>query len=492
MAKDKRKAAQCFLKGVEAMKVENFGVAKAMLTKAHQLDKDNTDIMIRLGQVLIAIGFADESIAVLQRCVKRKPNFPDALLLLSQAYMSTNQIDEMHKTLDKALAWDPTHGVCLHAKITGYINSGELDLAAQVLEKAGKIDDPHPLVLMSHAKLARANKEFGKGIDAINRLLEHPKALDRHKRSARFELGHLFDATGDYDQAFETFVLANSGHIQGKILHAPSLISMWTKEMIDSIPVATIESERPVFVVGMPRSGTTLTEQIFAAHPAVDGVGECPLMAQMLARKSPTSLSGDDVDSYAREYLDLLDRQVEKDTRRVIDKHIGAEKTLGLISRLFPNAKVIHCLRDPIDTCLSSYFQNFGVNVPFSRDLPSLGKQYVAHRQVMDHWYDVLDLKIHQSVYEELVDDPETKSRALVDHVDLEFDEQCLRFHESRKHVRTASSVQVRNPIYKSSRQRWRNYEQHLGPLFEHLGEYADEVRNIPSDDLSGVVQRSE
>ena len=476
MAKNKAKAAQYYQKGVQAVKVENFGIAKVMLMKALEFDKDNPDILLKLGQTLIASGFANEAVDVLQRCVKRKPNFPDSLLLLSQALIEGSRIEEMHAVLDKALAQDPTHGACLHAKVSGYINSGELELAAEVLGRADGLELPHPLVYMSRAKLARAQKEYGRGVDAVNQVLDHPKSFDRHKRSARFELGHLYDVMGEYDKAFEAFEMANAGHIQGKTLHAESMISMWTPEMLKSMPMSSIETDRPVFIVGMPRSGTTLTEQILAGHPLVDGIGECPLVGQMLRRMTPSSLTNEHIDSYAQEYLDLLDRRVDPGVERVIDKHIGAERTLGFISRLFPRAKVIHCLRDPLDSCLSSYFQNFGVNVPYSRDLGGLGRQYVAHREVMDHWYEVLDLEILPSSYEELVVDLEPRAKQMVAHVGLEFDEECLRFHESRKHVATASSVQVRQPIYQTSKQRWRNYQSHLGPLFEALGKYAGDV----------------
>lgn len=473
MAKNTRKAAEYFLKGTEALKVENFGIARTMLTKAHGLDMDNPDIMMRLAQVLLTLGYADEALTVLNRCVKRKPNFPDSLLLLSQAHMELKQIDEMHRVLDKALAWDPTHGACLHAKVTGLINSGETELASEVLERVGQADDPHPLFLLARAKVARARKEYTAALDLIGSLLEHPGAFDRHKRSARFERGHSLDALGEYDKAFESFKIANAGHIHGKTIHAPTMISMWNAEMLDSIPRATVESGRPVFIVGMPRSGTTLTERIIVSHPLVAAIGECPLIGHQLNRKSPTSLSGDDINNYAQEYVDMLDNRVDEGVVRVVDKHMGAERTLGLISRMFPNAKVIHCLRDPMDSCLSSYFQNFGTNVSYSRDLIQLGKQYVAHRKVMEHWYQVLHLQILRSSYEELVADSETRSRALIEHIGLEFDDRCLRFHESRDHVGTASSVQVRKPIYQTSKQRWRNYEHHLGPLIEQLGEYA-------------------
>lgn len=473
MAKNTRKAAEYFRKGTEALKVENFGIARTMLTKAHKLDSDNPDIMMRLAQVLLIMGFAQEALDVLNRCVKRKPNFPDSLLLLSQAHMELKQIDEMHRALDKGLAWDPTHGACIHAKVTGYINSGETQLAREVLERVGNVDHPHPLFLLASAKVARASKEYSSAIDLISSIIEHPNALDRHKRSARFELGHSLDAIGEYEKAFESFKVANSGHMQGKLIHAESMISMWNPDMLASIPRSTVETARPVFIVGMPRSGTTLTERILVAHPKVAAIGECALIGHQLNRRSPTSLTGDDINSYTQEYVDMLSTQVDEDIERVVDKHMGAERTMGLISRMFPQAKIIHCLRDPMDSCLSSFFQNFGTNVSYSRDLSQLGKQYVAHRKVMDHWYQVLDLEMMQSSYEDLVAESEPRSRALVKHIGLEFDEQCLRFHESRDHVGTASSVQVRKPIYQTSKQRWRNYEQHLGPLIDQLGEYA-------------------
>jgi Sulfotransferase family/Tetratricopeptide repeat len=473
MAKNPQKAASYYRKGLDAIKLESYAVARTMFEKALELDKGNPDILLKLGQVLITAGFREEAVEVLQRCVKRRPNHPDTLLVLSQAYMGLDQIENMHRTLDKALSWDPTHGVCLHAKVAAHINSGELELAREVLDRAEHIDDPHPLIWMSRGKLARATKNYGEGIDAINALLDHPRALERHKRSGRFELGHLYDAMGEYDKAFESFKLANGGHIAGKGLHAESMIGMWSKDMLASLPRSTVNSERCVFVFGMPRSGTTLTEQILAAHPLVDTVGECPLISQQLNRKTPTNLNQTDVDRYAQEYHDLLDERTESSCTRVIDKHIGGERTLGLISRMLPGSKVIHCLRDPIDSCLSAYFQNFGPNVNYSRDLVMLGQYYKAHRQLMDHWHDVLDLEILQSSYEALVAEPDARARELVAHIGLDFDERCLRFHESKSHVGTASSVQVRRPIYQSSKQRWKHYEKHLGPLLDELGAYA-------------------
>jgi sulfotransferase family protein len=137
---------------------------------------------------------------------------------------------------------------------------------------------------------------------------------------------------------------------------------------------------------------------------------------------------------------------------------------------------VIHALRDPRDCCLSAYFQNFGPNVLYSRDLGLLGTQYVHHREMMDYWTAQLEIPVYTSVYEEFVGDQERHTRELLEFIGIEFDEACMRFHEDAGHVHTASSMQVRQPVYQSSRQRWKNYEKHLGPLLEALGPYADGV----------------
>ena len=456
------------------MQAEQFGNARGLLEKALRFDKDNPDIMGRLAQLHIAMWNSHEAVDLLRRSLKRRPNHPDTLLLLSRGYMQLGDIDRMHEAIDKALGWDPSHPACLHAKVLSYLYAGEPELAREVLDRYEQIGEPHPLILMARGKLERAEKSYEDAIALFEQILEHDDAFERQKRSARFEIGHCLDALGEHDRAFEFFRIANGGHMPGKVLHASSMIEQWSKELLDSIPAAGTSSQRPVFIVGMPRSGTTLTEQVLSAHPSVDTVGEAALIGHQLVRKGPGSLTGDDISAYANEYLEMLRGRVGEEPARVVDKHMGMERTLGLISRMFPEARVIHCLRDPIDSCLSSYFQNFGTNVNYSRDLRMLGEQYVAHRKVMDHWGETLDLEIMPNRYEEMVADFEPRARALIDHIGLDFHEDCLRFHESKSFVTTASSVQVRSPIYQSSKQRWRNYEKHIGPLIEALGDYAD------------------
>ena len=475
MPRNPQKAKAFFEKGTQAVAAEQFGIALGLLKKALSFDKDNPDIMGRLAQVHIATWNSQEAADLLRRSLKRRPNHPDTLLVLSHAYMQLGQIDRMHEALDKALAWDPGHAPCVHAKAMGYINAGQTELAREVLDRYEHSGEPHTLILMARGKLARSEKRYEDAIGDFERIIAREGVMDRHKRSARFEVGHCYDALGEYDTAFGYFKLANAGHLLGKVLNADIMIEQWSRDTLDAIPTVSDSSRRPVFIVGMPRSGTTLSEQIIAAHPDADTVGEASLIGHQLLRKSPGTLKGEDIEAYTREYLGMLDERVGSGPARVVDKHMGMERTLGLISRMFPEAAVIHCLRDPIDSCLSAYFQNFGMNVNYARDLQMLGEQYVAHRKMMDHWGEVLDLRIIENPYERLVGDFEPRVRALLDHIGLGFHEDCLRYHESDAFVSTASSVQVRSPIYRSSTQRWRNYEKHLAPLIEALGPYAQQ-----------------
>lgn len=459
-----------------ALKQEHLGSALTLYRKALSMDKNNPKIMFRLGQVLLAAGFADEAIEVLQKAAKRRANHLDTLVVLSQAHLLDGDIDAMQATLEKALSRDPTYGPAVAALVNSFLDSGKTDHARSVIERVGNTSDAHPLVHMALGRIARESKEYKKAEQIFSALIALDGIPDRYKRSARFELGSVFDSTEQYDRAFECFELANAGHIDGRMSHLESLKSTWSPDVLNAIPAATHRDERPVIIAGMPRSGTTLTERIINAHPLGASVGECPLLIQMMNRTLASNLDQAQIDSYASEYISMLDRNTPSSIERVIDKHMGTEKDLGLVSKVLPGVRVIHALRDPRDCCLSAYFQNFGTNVPYSRDLGMLGKQYAVHRSMMDYWSEHLDIPVYTNVYEEFVSDPDTHTRALLEFLGLEFDEACLKFHEAKDHVHTASSTQVRKPVYQSSKQRWKNYEKHLAPLLEGLGDYAHGV----------------
>jgi Sulfotransferase family len=230
------------------------------------------------------------------------------------------------------------------------------------------------------------------------------------------------------------------------------------------------------------RSGTTLAEQILASHPRVHGAGELPIVGTLI-NSLPQRLGTTESFPEVMAKLDAtVTRQVAEAHARLLQEHGGAAErvidklpgnylNLGFIATLFPKARIIHCRRDPVDTCLSNYIQNYQGSIPYARDLVHLGRYYRAYARLMAHWAKVLPVPIFELQYEEMTAGPEALSRRLIAFCGLEWDERCLRFHETQRVVRTASVLQVRQPIYRSSVGRWKRYEAFLQPLTETLGD---------------------
>ena len=247
-------------------------------------------------------------------------------------------------------------------------------------------------------------------------------------------------------------------------------------------------SEQPVFIVGMPRSGTTLMERMIASNPRAAGAGELPEIPRISRLISPednprqfaatvrANLTDKNITNYAKNYLGVL-RQSGGNVDRIVDKLPGNAFNLGLISILFPNATIIHAIRHPLDTCLSCYFQNF-TNVRWANDFQVIGEIYDHYREVMTHWEDILpNGKIIDVHYEQLIDDPETYGRHMLEACGLEWDSDSLEFYKKETVVKTASLWQARQPIYQSSKMRWKNYASHIANLADALSDYLQDDR---------------
>ncbi|MFB6261416.1 MAG: sulfotransferase, partial [Thiohalorhabdaceae bacterium] len=303
-----------------------------------------------------------------------------------------------------------------------------------------------------------------------------------------FQLGGLLDKIGRYDQAIEAYHKANqlkprSYNRQAQENHFRRIKEQYTAEFLESAPRATHGSRRPVFIVGMPRSGTSLTEQILASHPQVHGAGELEDIGATLKRipgylgserampEAMAEATSEGLDRAAQGYLDRLAELAPAEAQRVTDKMPQNFLHLGAMALMFPEAAFIHTRRDPRDTCLSCYFQNFvAQGLTFAYDLSNLGHYYALYEDLMAHWHEVLPVSLYDLQYEELVADPETKVAELLAHCGLEWDDRCMRFFETERDTRTASYDQVRKPIYTASAGRWQRYADHIGPLVEELG----------------------
>jgi hypothetical protein len=292
----------------------------------------------------------------------------------------------------------------------------------------------------------------------------------------RFAMGKYCDDVNDFARAFQNFkrgnelikTAAEDYDRKGRSDLVSELIRVYSQEAISKIGAAGSSSAKPLFVVGMPRSGTSLAEQIIASHPSAYGAGELDFWASLIANDTGLTrgiLSEPTRPKVAQDYLRILDR-ASANALRVVDKAPLNSDFLGLIYSVFPNARVIYMQRDPIDTCLSCYFQQFLTGYNFTFDLSDLAHYYREHQRIMAHWRSVLPPGFILDVpYEELVVDQETWSRKMLDFIGLEWDTQCLEFHTNKRQVTTASAWQVRQKIYTNSMARWRNYEKYIGPL---------------------------
>ncbi len=307
---------------------------------------------------------------------------------------------------------------------------------------------------------------------------------------AGFALGAVLDAQGAYDEAFGVFTQANDLRRENlrdiKREFDPARHRAFVDDIIATFDRAYFErtqdwgtdTELPVFVLGMPRSGTTLVEHILASHPLVFGAGELGefprIMSQVtgtpategLARPEPFPTQAVARGAAAR-YLRIL-TQLASEASRVTIKLPENFVYLGLLATLYPRARVIYCRRDARDVCLSCYFHNFQY-MEYSFSLTDVAAYYREYERLMAHWADVLPLPIHEVSYEELLANQESVTRGLVAFCGLDWDDRCLSFHQTRRVVQTASTIQVRKPLSTKSAGRWRNYVSHLRPLLDAL-----------------------
>jgi hypothetical protein len=365
--------------------------------------------------------------------------------------------------------------------------SRDLAGAAEIVDRALAAGHCTAPIALLFARLAEDLGREEEALEVVIRAMAGPDArAPRTLSSLQFTAAQLLDRMGRYGEAFAYATCANAPlaasydpvRMENMIRTCAELFSA---EKLPSIARASRPDATPVFILGMPRSGSTLVEQVLASHPQIFGGGELLWVNRLwhaLVSRLGGNLSLDavlarmtvaDVDAVAAEYLSGL-RGLHPRAARVTDKNLSNFMHLGLISRLFPAARVIHCRRDPLDTGISCYLTDFADVLPFTCSLPALGHFNLQHDRLMAHWKQTLDLPILDVEYEAVVEDLEGQARRMLDFLDLQWDERCLQFHRNPRRVATASKAQVRRPLYRSSIQRWRHYEPWIGPLRQALG----------------------
>jgi len=462
--------------GIALAQLGRYGEAEDQLRRAIGIRAGYPEAHFNLAGVLQSTGRFRESEMPLRRALKLKPAYLDARISLGMSLVLLGRLQEARDCYEKALTLAPGNPQALVG--IGQIEAlqGRFEAAESAYQKALDIDPKLSYAwaaLVGLRKMTPADGAWLKRAEEI--AAAHLNPLD--EATLRFAIGKYCDDVGDFPRAFDNYERANA--LQR--MRAPpydaaersrfvdDLVRVYAPEALATLPTNASDSERPVFVVGMPRSGTSLVEQIVASHPAAHGAGELEFWTTAVQKHESAIRAGLPGESLRRklatEYLQVLTGQ-SRDALRVIDKAPINSEYLGLIHRVFPRARIIYLRRDPVDTCLSCYFQQFAPTMNFATDLSNLAHYYGEHRRLMRHWHSVLPPETLLEVpYAELTAEQEKWTRKILDFVGLPWDVRCLDFHTTVRAVNTASVWQVRQKIYTSSVGRWRNYQKFIGPL---------------------------
>jgi tetratricopeptide (TPR) repeat protein len=497
--------------------------ADQLCARVLKLSPDNPQALFLAGNLALDVEDDDLAIQYFERAVKEKPKDPYFHLILAETQAGASEFELAIRHFRRALTLKPNLVEALCGLGRTYVAFGKAELALPFYEKALRIDRDHKAVRIGYAdaltSLGRMDEAVAYLRESISRRRDMPRAYNAFAATRKFSsepaelksiiaeladpalsqaaanqlhyaAGKILNDLGRYEDAIDHFQKAkaatrNNFDVQAYRTWVDQMIDVFNPAMLEALPALGDPSELPVFVVGMPRSGTTLVEQICASHPDVHGAGELYKFARVANsfglnrtslepfRKALADLNEEKSRSLAADYLSYV-RRLSPDALRIVDKMPHNFETIGFIALLFPNARIIHCRRDAIDNCVSCFTTGFNKHHGYNADMQKLGLYYREYDRLMRHWNAILPGRIYECRYETLIEDQEAESRRLIDHLGLPWDEACLRFYDQNRSVNTPSRWQVRQPVYRTSVKRWKNYEGKIQPLIDALGDLAE------------------
>ncbi|MEM6781264.1 MAG: tetratricopeptide repeat protein [Pseudomonadota bacterium] len=490
--------------------IGQYPEARAASLRAIKADPDNAEPYLDLAEVNFMSDFLNDAEAALQEALKREPNSARSLKKLADIYDKMNDYDRaleavdeaiklapdmpimwMRKAsilqmmnnmsdafdaMDKAIELSPTWHLPYNTKAEMLITVNENEHAKELAQKAISLNDSLPGPHATLMSLIKVKSEDEPEFQALLKLKDDETKLGVSGATVlNYAISDAYEQLKDYDAAFKHLKKANDYkrkiipfNPRNNVELVQGIKARFTSELMESFEGKGFKSDVPVFIVGMPRSGTTLTEQIISSHPDVYGAGELTEIAKI--RENLGGLSEDNLAEFGEAYVEAVKAKDKSGKAlRVTDKMPGNYTNMGIITAILPNAKIIHCRRNPIDTCLSCYKQNFGQGQYWSYNLEELAEEYNRYLEVMSHWRSVMPDRFIEINYEETVGNFEEQARMLIDYVGLDWDDACLEPHKQKRAVLTASKAQVTKPIYKTSVEKWKRYEKHLQPLVDGI-----------------------
>jgi tetratricopeptide (TPR) repeat protein len=496
------------------------------ILRAH-LKRDPLDVAaIRLmAQLAARVGRYKDSEALLRRALELAPNFTVARSNLAGILYRQNRFEEAVATLNDVLAEDSDHVASRNLKAAALGRIGDYDEALALYEELTRRFPTHAKIWMSMGHLLKTVGRQDDCVAAYRHALSVEPTLGEvwwslaNLKTVRFDdadlaamqaalgtanlseedrfhldfaLGKAFDDARNAEQAFAHYAAANalrkkSLDYDPKVIsdHVDKVIARFTPDFLAQRVGQGYEAHDPIFILGMPRAGSTLIEQILASHSAIEGTMELPDLPAIAMREGKGGGPAGWVEAVAdmppekmaelgAEFIERTRIQRKTDKPFFIDKLPNNWIYTGLIQLILPNAKIIDARRHPLDCCFSNFRQHFAKGQAFSYDLADMGRYYADYVRAMTHFDAVAPGNVHRVIHESLVENPEAEVRALLAYLGVEYEQACLDFHKNSRAVRTASSEQVRRPINRDGMEQWRPYDEYLGPLRETLGRLVD------------------
>ena len=433
---------------------------------------------------LNAVGDQDKAILAFEATIKLMPNHGPAYNNLGSILEIRGEMKDAKKAYVKAVEINKSDVIALNNLASILIAEGDVEAAKIHLETAINV---RPDYIEAHHNLS-ALKKYKKSDDHIKQLelMAHdPSKLSKDNQiRLSFILGKVYGDIGDFDTAFEHYRSGNEMkrasfeyNEQAAVKFSDDVKNFFDKVYFKKFKKSKNDDLTPIFVVGMPRSGSSLIEQILSSHSDIHAGGELFTLIDTVKSKVKNfpqgleTLSDLELKMIGDEYLQNV-KKLNPNAKHIVDKMPANFQYAGLIAKILPCAHIINTDRNPMDSCFSNYTRLFIQTIQYAYDLGELGRYYNRYQDLMEHWHRVLPKgKLPSVKYEDVVADLEQEARKLIDFVGLDWQEECLEFHNNKSRVNTASAAQVRKPIYKTSIEKWRPYEKHLGPLIKALKE---------------------
>mgnify|MGYP001593677289 CR=1 FL=1 len=493
----------------------NYLRAIPVLQELSLLEEAGAEVFSKLGVAYIQSGRREEALVCFKKAIQKNPNYPEAYNNLMLSLYESGQAENAEQVCSEASEKFPSRPEFLSFLSYLYKQRGELQKASEALTR---LIDISPLDSISRCNLGILYYDMGQEKEAAERfeqatkldplnteavrmlslttthttvpgevkkykdMLKSLPVNDKRSSDLHFTLGKYFEDIGDYRQSFSHYksandIVARQRHflIDKEAHHFEKIKRIFTDGFMKSRRQWGIIDKTPIFIVGMPRSGTSLVEQILASHSMVFGGGELTYLDSIIHNKFVSSregfagqihaLSDADFKNMAQSYITGI-RSRDSQHVHITDKMPHNFRFIGLIKIMFPNARVIHCVRDPMDVCMSMYKRYFpAANMDFSYTLQGLGRYYCLYRDLMQHWHNVLPGSIYDVRYEDLVHDQKSVTEHLLSYCKLPWEDTCLHYHQTDRVVSTASALQVKRPIYKTSIKAWERFAPYVEEL---------------------------